>query len=155
MRVQVVSFHCVLKNSLGQIISSSFNHDVVTTPASTADEGQALPGFIEGLQGLREGERKQISVSADRAYGFYDPALLVRVPRSALSGGKKMKVGDEVKGFRAKGDSMRVYRVVSADQSFVFLEGNHPLAGQDLVFDVEVTSFREETDPETKMNFLC
>ena len=52
MRVQIVSFHCVLKNKLGHLISSSFNQDVVTSPPENLDEKpsqiQALAGFIEG-----------------------------------------------------------------------------------------------------------
>ena len=146
MRVQIVSFHCVLKDKLGQVISSSFNHDVVTTASADDPSTHSLPGLVEGLRGLKEGEKKRISVKADQAYGYYDPKLQIEVTRSSLERGKSLKVGDMVSSSQGPDGVLRTYRVVSADRLKLTLEGNHPLAGQDLVFDVEVTSAREETE---------
>ena len=165
MRVQIVSFHCVLKNKLGHLISSSFNQDVVTSPPENLDEKpsqiQALAGFIEGLQGIKTGEKKRIEVDAKEAYGFYNSKLLIEIPRSKLEKGKYLKVGDSVRANITDDCQLRSYRVVSADRRSVTLDGNHPLAGQDLVFDVEVTSAREENEPEfdlvgqNKTGLLC
>jgi FKBP-type peptidyl-prolyl cis-trans isomerase SlyD len=146
MRVQIVSFHCVLKNKLGHFISSSFNQDVATS--APADAGSALPGFIEGLKGLKKGQKKKICVDADQAYGFYNPKLIVEVARSKFDGGQELRIGHQVMANFAHEDEPRVYRVVGATKSKVTVDGNHPLAGQDLVFDVEVTSSRLENDTD-------
>ena len=145
MRFQVVSFHCVLKNKLGRLISTSFNQDVVTT----AGPGQVeeLPVFAKALKKLKQGERKKIYLSASEAYGCYDPKLLVESSRAKLKNGKYLKTGDEVKGSVVGEDEIRTFRVTSADSRNVMLDANHPLAGEDLIFDVEITS-SEEVDEE-------
>lgn len=147
MRVQIVSFHCVLKNKLGQFISSSFIQDVATS--SPTAETPLLPGFVEALKSLKKGDKKEIILTADQAYGFYDPELVVKVPRSRLSRGKFLKPGDAVKGKLHPNQSLRAFRVAECSSTSVSLDGNHPLAGQDLVFHVEVTSSYEENEPET------
>jgi len=143
MRVQIVSFHCVLKNKLGEFISSSFNQDVATTAVSEKEK-QMLPEFMEALRVLKKGERKKISIRADRAYGFYHPELSVEVPRKKLSNGARLKVGDTVKGSMTDDGKLHFFRVTECDSNKLTLDANHPLAGQDLEFDVEMVSSREE-----------
>ena len=60
MRVQIVSFHCVLKNKLGQFISSSFNQDVTTS--SLSPQSPLLPGFVEALKNLKQTDPDHASV---------------------------------------------------------------------------------------------
>ena len=146
MRVQIVSFHCVLKNKLGQFISSSFNQDVTTS--SLAPQAPMLPGFIDALKNLKKGEKREISLSADQAYGFYDPSLVMDIPRSKLSRGKQLRTGDVVHGMFKSDQTPRDYRVASCSSQSVSLDGNHPLAGQDLIFNVEVTACHEEFEPD-------
>ena len=145
MRVQIVSFHCVLKNKLGHLISSSFNQDVITTP--NEDEPALLPEFVEALRLLKNGERRKISINADRAYGLYLPELVVTLSRKRLSRGAKLKKGDVVQGRLPSESEMRPFRVDSCSSTHVTLDANHPLAGQDLIFDVEMVSSREEVEP--------
>jgi FKBP-type peptidyl-prolyl cis-trans isomerase SlyD len=144
MRIQIVSFHCVLKNALGEFISSSFNDEVIAA-ASSESEPQ-LQGLIDGLKGVKTGERKQICIPADQAYGFYRPELFCEIDRDLLTRGKKLKSGDEVRAKLAPDGVTRSYRVVSANPTGLELDANHPLAGQDLVFDIEIVSSREELD---------
>jgi FKBP-type peptidyl-prolyl cis-trans isomerase SlyD len=146
MRVQIVSFHCVLKNKLGHLISSSFNQDVSTT--SLAPQSPMLSGFVEILKKLKIGDKREISLAADQAYGFYDPDLVFQISRSKIYRGKQLKVGDTIHGVFNGDQSPREYRVASCSQKNVFLDGNHPLAGQDLVFNVEITSCHEEYEPD-------
>ena len=141
MRVQVVSFHCVLKNNLGQFISSSFNQEVTTSSFSEVQDF-ALPGLVKALKELKKGKKKKIYVPAGEAYGFYQPDLNVIVARSKLSQGKTLKVGDNCMGTQEGVEGFINYRVVGAEKNFLTLDGNHPLAGQDLVFEVEVTESR-------------
>lgn len=144
MRIQIVSFHCTVKNNLGQVLSTSTNQDVVTT--LDEKEVSILPGFASALQGLKQGEKRRVKLSAEQAYGLYDPELQIAIPRSKLARGKELKIEDQVVGRFTNEKTPRVFRVVSEDSKKVLLDGNHPLAGQDLVFDIEVTSAREEIE---------
>jgi FKBP-type peptidyl-prolyl cis-trans isomerase SlyD len=144
MRVQVVSFRCVLKNNLGHFISSSFNQEVVTN--QEANETPMLPEFIEALRVLKNGERQKISISAERAYGFYQQNLVAQVSRKKITNGSHLEMGDIVTGAFAGDGVTRPYHVIACTSTNVMLDANHPLAGQDLVFDVEMVSSHEETD---------
>lgn len=139
MKAQVVSFHCVMKDSLGRIISSSFNQDVITELPSSQTEttDQNLRGLIQALRDVRTGEKKKISVSAREAYGLYDPKLLIVLKRSDLPKGQRFRLGTEVV---MEG---RSYRIVETDANTVTLDGNHSLAGQDLHIDLEIVEARE------------
>ncbi len=166
---QVISFNCVLRDPLGKVISSSFNHDVLARgpdsrgASSTSDEAppasplgqqpshfdfhEPLEGLVEGLRSMKQGERRMIFVNAERAYGFYDPNLVMQVARKKLPLGENLEIGFQVVAQAQDGES-RVFRVIDADAATVTLDGNHPLAGQDLCFDVETTSMREATKEE-------
>ena len=145
MKTQIVSFHCVLRDKLGQIISSTFNQEVI----NQLEEGsQTLRGLVAGLQDLKEGEKRKIYVSADQAYGLYDPGLVVEVPRKELIKGSSLGVGNTILTRSTSDGHARVFRVVNTADDYVVLDGNHPLAGQDLVFDIEVTAAREAIEED-------
>jgi FKBP-type peptidyl-prolyl cis-trans isomerase SlyD len=145
MRAQIISFHCVLRSRTGDLISSTFNHEVLTV--AEGEEPAMLPGLAEGLQNLKTGEKRQIRLTADRAYGFYDPKLVTECPRDELARGAALQMGDEVKGKIHTGRN-QVYRVIGVSRHAVTLDGNHPLAGQDLVFDIEATEARDATQED-------
>ncbi len=150
MRVQIVSFNCVLKDQLGRVISSSFNQDV--TPDANPNEANALPALAENLKRLKVGERKKFSISADEAYGFYDEALVKEVLRSDLKNGKKLKLNDLVLIALPSDQSAKNYRVIESSRNHVVLDANHPLAGQDLFFDIEMTASRMEENHDEVTN---
>ncbi len=144
MKAQIVSFHCVLKDKLGRVLSSSFNRDVINQlEAGASMEGPGLRGLVAGIQNVREGEKRRFTVSAEEGYGPYLPDLVVYVPRSELRKGDRLVVGNEVVGKASPEDPKHVYRVVQARPDMVVLDGNHPLAGQELVFEIEVVSARD------------
>lgn len=136
MEAQVISFRCVLKNKLGQVLSTSFNQDVLTLHG---DQSVPLEGLVRGLQNIRQGEKRQIFVPAAQAYGFYDLAKTKRIALEDVSG--DLKIGGLM---RLQDDSM-TYRVIEIGEGFATLDGNHPLAGQDLIFEVEATKVRSAT----------
>lgn len=144
MKAQIVSFHCTLKDKLGRQISSTFNQDVITQDPTSP---QHLAGLAKKLQNLKKGERRRIFLPADEAYGYYDPELVIEVPRRELDNGKDFEIGDEVRG-RWKDGKVRTYRIVEATQKLLRLDGNHPLAGQDLYFEIETTAARDATNEE-------
>jgi FKBP-type peptidyl-prolyl cis-trans isomerase SlyD len=143
-KAQIVSFHCVLKNKVGKVLGSTFNHEVIT---ECEGAGDILKGLAEGLKDLHKGDKRRISLTADQAYGFYDPDLVVKLPRKSLPQGNELEVGNEVLTESEDGER-KVFRVVESALESVVLDGNHPLAGQDLVFEIEATAAREATSEE-------
>lgn len=144
MKAQVVSFHCVLKNGLGNVVSTSFNRDVITHVNGNSN---AIPGLPAGLKDVKPGERRKIAVKAQEAYGLYDPALTREASRRSLVSTGTLSVGDRVHLADTFGD-FRLYRVTKIIGDLVYLDANHPLAGQDLVFDVHIVDARDATPEE-------
>lgn len=144
MSVQVVSFKCTLKNKVGSVISTTFNRDVITS----IDAPQTiLSGLVQGLQNLKKGEKRSIAVAAEQAYGFYDPKKVVLFPRKKFSKEKSLNYGEPI-SIVTKSGTVRMYRVVEIYGDMVALDGNHPLAGQDLIFEIEALDAREATPEE-------
>lgn len=142
---QIVSFHCVLKNNLGKIISETTNHDVVTEAGQ--DEQALLQGLASQMRDLKSGETRRISLSAPEAYGFYDPRKVILYPRRLLPRGLALVIDGPVI-IVSKSGQRRSYRIVEIHKDMVLLDGNHPLAGQDLIFEIEIISVREASPSE-------
>lgn len=142
-KAQVVSFNCVLRNQLGQLISHTVNYDVLTMP--NIQKGQMLAGLNEGLRDLKEGEKRSINVSAERAFGFYDPKKVRICPKNSLNR-SNVKVGDKVTG--ELDGKATAFRVTEMRGDEVILDANHPLAGQDLIFEIEALGVRDATTDE-------
>lgn len=140
MQAQVISFKCDLKNKAGTLLGSSYNHDVLTI--SEANSGGILCGLNKNLQNLKKGERRNIALSAEEAYGFYDPKKVILFPRKKLP--KTIKKGEQI-NIVSKTGVQRAYRVLEIHQDFASLDGNHPLAGQDLIFEIETLASRVAT----------
>lgn len=145
MSVQIVSFKCVLKNKSGKIISTTFNRDVITAIEAASD--QILNGLAKGLQNLKTGEKRKIELSAEQAYGFYDPKKVILIPRKKIGKQALPKPGEFI-AIAAKSGVVRSYRFVELYGDMVALDANHPLAGQDLVFEIETTDVRDATTEE-------
>ncbi|WP_413582106.1 FKBP-type peptidyl-prolyl cis-trans isomerase [Bdellovibrio sp. HCB288] len=142
MNAQVISFNCLLKNKTGQLISSTFNREVLT---STAQNESMLIGLSKGLQNVKSGEKRTIAVSAEEAYGFYDPKKVILYPKLKL--GKNLRLGQTV-SIAGKSGTIRTYTVLAYHDGMVSLDGNHPLAGQDLIFEIEALEVRDATPAE-------
>lgn len=140
MAVQVVSFYCVLKNNLGQVISSTFNRDVLTGGAQKTNRLDAL---AEALQNLQKGEKRKINVRAEQAYGYYNPELVLVRSIEEIEFDEPLRLGEQVTYVRD--GKKQAYLVTEINNDSVTLDGNHPLAGQDLVFEIEATEAREAT----------
>jgi FKBP-type peptidyl-prolyl cis-trans isomerase SlyD len=145
MKAQIISFHCVLKTKLGKVISKTVNHDVLTLP-SQASPHQTLSGLTDGLQDLKEGEKRRIDVPAAKGYGFYDPAKCVTFTRERF-GNHSVELGDQEPGRLTSGQNA-TFRVTSLSADEIVLDANHPLAGQDLVFEIEALDVRDATAAE-------
>lgn len=143
MRPQIISFNCVLKNTTGQLISTTYNHEVLT--ALENDQSNLLSGLSKNMQNLKKGEKRTITLKAEDAYGLYDLKKVILVPRKKLS--KAVKIGEMV-FIVGKSGLQRSYRVLELHSDFVNLDGNHALAGQDLIFEIETLEARYATAKE-------
>ena len=108
--------------------------------------GQIIDGLDEQLRLATSGQKARVNVPAKKAYGERDPAQVQRVNRALLPVEGELKVGDQ---FQTDSDRFApVVRVQAIEGDDVLLDANHPLAGVDLTFDVEVTAVREATASE-------
>jgi FKBP-type peptidyl-prolyl cis-trans isomerase 2 len=109
-----------------------------------------LPGLERALEGLEEGAKLELSLSAAEAFGEYNPEGIVAVPRAELPPDVDL-VQDEWITVVVQGDAADEdeevgemdMRIVEAGPEEVILDANHPLAGQDVTFKIEVLSVRE------------
>lgn len=96
-----------------------------------------VPGFEKAVSGMEIGEKKTVSFPSDEAYGPRMDQLVFMVPRENLPPGYDPQEGQMLRMETKDGRQMDVM-VVGADESAVKLDANHPLAGKDLTFDVEL-----------------
>ncbi len=101
-------------------------------------EGSIIPDLENQLEGMEEGEKKQITVKAENAYGEVDPSAIQQVPRSQLPNNIDPKVGMQLLA-QTENASIPV-TIIDVEDETVTIDFNHPLAGKDLIFDVEIVS---------------
>lgn len=102
----------------------------------THGAGQIIPGLEEELLGMNVGDKKTVQVKAEKAYGPVLEEAIRRVPKEAVGSADQLKVGDMV-GASNAGHTFRAVVKEITDKEIV-LDFNHPLAGKDLTFDVEI-----------------
>ena len=103
--------------------------------------GQIIPGLDQALQGMETGETKKVEVPAAEAYGERVDEARQTVPRSAIPDNIPLEVGTRLQMQTPEGQVMPVSVAEVTDESVV-LDANHPLAGQDLTFDVEIVDVK-------------
>lgn len=146
MKAQIVSFHCVLKDRIGRVISATHNRDIIT---ASDGHGDTLKALVDGLQNLKTGDRREIFIPAEEAYGFYDPELVIEVMKENIECGNALEVGQEIRVESENGGN-KSFRVTQIKEGCITLDGNHPLAGQDLFFNIEATDARDATPDEIR-----
>lgn len=143
MQPQIISFNCILKNKAGKLISTTFNREVLT--ALGHEQIGVLSGLSKNLQNLKKGDKRKISLLAEEAYGLYYPNKVILYPRKQLP--KDIRAGEMI-NIVGKSGIQKAYLVVEFFAHFVRLDGNHPLAGQDLIFEIETLEARDATQEE-------
>lgn len=117
----------------GEIFDSSLNERREPLTA-TLGKGQLIKGFESGLIDMMIGESKTIEIDAENAYGLVRDEMIVDIPIDRVPNG--VKVGDMLQSNTPAGPVN--VTVVEVSENFVKLDGNHPLAGKKLYFDIEV-----------------
>jgi FKBP-type peptidyl-prolyl cis-trans isomerase SlyD len=143
MSRSVITFHYTLKDSQARLLDASTGGDPI---CYLEGAGQIIEGLEEQLRGVAVGVKRRISVAAAKAYGLRDESQVQRVPRAALPVEGELQLGDR---FQAGEDRFApVVTVIQIEGDEVLLDANHPLAGVDLVFDVEIVAVRPATAEE-------
>lgn len=101
--------------------------------------GQIIPGLDEALSGMAVGDKKTVDVPCGQAYGPINPEMRKAVPREGIPADVPLDIGTQLNVETPEGQAMQVM-VVAVDEATVTIDANHPLAGQDLKFDIEVMS---------------
>jgi FKBP-type peptidyl-prolyl cis-trans isomerase SlyD len=142
MSHKVISFHYTLTDSDGVVIESSKEHDPVSF---MTEMGMIVPGLEREIINYTTGQKGRVEVKAEDAYGLIDFNKFVQVPRESLPK-QDIKEGDMFQSNK----SPMPFTVKQVTETHVVLDGNHPLAGEDLTFDVEVLESREASEDELK-----
>jgi len=101
--------------------------------------GDVIKGFDEGVTGMAVGEKKTVHIPAAEAYGQKDENRVVDFPRSNFPSDLTPEVGMQLNMTNGAGQVIPVV-IVEVNEDNVVLDANHPLAGQDLVFDIELVN---------------
>jgi len=133
---QTVSIHYVGTFDDGTEFDSSRNRG--ETLAVQVGGGQVIPGFDEALQGMAVGEVKSISLTPDMAYGPRNDEAVQTVPKTAFPPEFQLTEGAQVQGQGPAGPVLAT--IQSWDESTVTVDMNHPLAGKNLNFEIELVS---------------
>lgn len=124
----------------GTVFDSSDGRDPLQF---TVGSGQVISGLDGALPGMALGEKKTVQVPCDEAYGPINPQMRNAVPREGIPDDIPLDLGTLLNVETPEGQAMQVM-VVDVDEATVTIDANHPLAGQDLTFDIEVMSISDD-----------
>lgn len=110
--------------------------------------GQVIRGLERKVEGMTVGEKETVTVLAEDAYGPRDERQVQTVPRSAIPEGIDVSVGARLRATTEEGRQISLV-VVDLNEEQVTVDANHPLAGQDLIFDLEVVEIVASGTPTT------
>ncbi len=134
-----VKVHYTGKLADGQVFDSSVERG---EPIEfTLGQGQLIPGFEKGLIDMEVNEKKTINIPKDEAYGEPREELIQEVPKSQLPEEIKPEVGMGLVSKTPDGREMNLI-VKDVKEDSIVVDGNHPLAGKDLTFDLEVVEIK-------------
>ena len=139
-----VAIHYTLTNAEGEVLDSSEGQDPLTYLHGT---GGVIPGLEGALLNKSAGDQFTAVIEPDDAYGAVDPSLVQVVPRSAFAGVESIEAGMRFTASDEQGQQQSV-AIAAVNGDEITVDGNHPLAGETLHFEVEVVSVRAATEEE-------
>ena len=141
----VVSIHYTLKDERGEVLDTSDGRDPLDYLHGA---GQIIPGLESELEGRSTGDEFSVVIEPEQGYGSRDESLVHDVPKTEFEDPEEIEVGMQ---FRVGAEGGTLIMVVAGvGEESVTLDGNHPLAGVTLAFDVSVAGVREATEEEVK-----
>ncbi len=132
-----VGVHYTGKLVDGQVFDSSEGREPLKFQVGG---GQIIPGFENAIMGKTQGEKVTVTIAPEHGYGPKRQELIVKVPKDKMPG--EVQVGQELQA-QADGQNPMYVTVVEINEEHVVVDGNHPLSGLDLVFDIEVVEITE------------
>ena len=140
---KVVTFHYTLKNAEGEQMESSREGDPMAYLHGT---NSIIVGLEKAMEGREAGEEFSVTVQPEEAYGVRNDNNVQRIPLKRLKGIGKVQVG-QILNLQTNKGQVQV-TVLKVGRFNVDVDGNHPLAGHELTFDVEVMEIRDATEEE-------
>jgi FKBP-type peptidyl-prolyl cis-trans isomerase SlyD len=142
---KVVTITYTLRDDAGQVLESSEGDEPLSYIHGA---GNIVPGLERALEGKAAGESVRVVVTPDEAYGPRDPSLAQTIPirQIQIDDRSRIKVGGRYRAWLPEGAAKVEVTAIDGDQ--VSVDGNHPLAGQTLRFEVEVVAVRDATPQE-------
>lgn len=118
----------------GSVFDSSKDKDPLEFEVG---QGQVIPGFEEGVIGLKAGDKKTINIPADKAYGSYDEKRIGEYPKSNVPENMEVKIGAKI-FLQSPDGGVAIATIKEIKDDILLLDLNHPLAGKDLTFEIEI-----------------
>ena len=134
---KVVTVHYTGKLADGEMFDSSEGRDPLKFQVGS---GQIIPGFEQAILGKSIGEKVTVNIPVEEAYGHVREDLIVTVPKSQLPG--DVQIGQPLQAQGNEGQTINVVVKEIAEEN-VIIDGNHPLAGQELEFFIEIISIED------------
>jgi len=139
----VVGISYVLTNNVGEELDRAEKAEPLLYIHGV---GQLVPGLEKELEGMSVGQSKKVTVSPTEGYGEINPDLKMTLPRSQFPKDTELEAGMQF--FATTGGERMMLTVIAVNGDKVEVDGNHPLSGQTLKFEVDVISIRDATDEE-------
>ncbi|MFH6772750.1 FKBP-type peptidyl-prolyl cis-trans isomerase [Gaetbulibacter aestuarii] len=131
-----VAVHYTGKLTNGQVFDSSVDREPLKIQLG---QGQLIPGFEKALVDMEVNEKKTVTIPKEEAYGEVRKDLFQKLPKTELPESIKPEVGLGLVGSRPDGTQQQ-FRIAEVSDDHIVIDANHPLAGQELVFDLELVS---------------
>ncbi|MBI5025265.1 MAG: peptidylprolyl isomerase [Nitrospirae bacterium] len=100
-------------------------------------ENQVIQGFEKGIIGMNPNESKTITIPSDEAYGPYRKEMVLDIPVNQFPPSIQPEIGQQLELRQPNGQAI-IVAVIQASESHVTLDANHPLAGKNLIFDIQL-----------------
>ncbi len=139
----VVGFHYTLKDPTGAEIDSSKGGNPFYVMLGRS---HIVKGLDEALQRMDAGEKKHISISPEDGYGAMNEDLRLKVHKDQFPAGAELNIGDQFQTEPEPGAP--IFTVKHIEDDYIYIDGNHPLAGVELHFDVELLEKRPANPEE-------
>jgi FKBP-type peptidyl-prolyl cis-trans isomerase SlyD len=142
---KVVTLHYTLTDNEGRVIDKSEDGSFAYLHGAR----NIIPGLENALAGKSTGEELSVSVSPEEGYGARDENMLQQVPKTMFEDHSQIAVGTQFQA-QGPGGEMLVVTVMEVADEHVVVDGNHPLAGVELNFDVTIVDVRDASEEEVE-----
>ena len=140
---KVVVLHYAVSDNDDTLIDSSYDHSPLSIIQGT---GYLIPGWESALTDHVVGDKFEVEVSAENAYGDRHDEFVQTVPKSMFESVEDLAVGSQLRATTDDGE--QTVFVLDGTDDEITVDGNHPLAGMDLKFDVDILEVRDATEDE-------